>query len=158
MLQVITSKPDQLKTLLAQILFRPEGEVNGAEFPADLSISEIQTFLQIDDHVLEAWLEANGFRDPAAMAMAEAYGNPDELVDICDLPTLQRYAIDEALTPLLTHFQPGLLTWEIEDAYGMFGGEAKRLFRYTPLEELDFSEHMKWYANLQVLALEANED
>lgn len=156
MFQVITSKPEQLKTLLAQILFRPAVETDGAMFPADLSVSEIQTFLQIDDDVLTAWLEANGLRDPADNEVPELLG---DLWEVCNKPTLQRYAIDEMLTPLLTHFQPGLLTWEIEDDYDAEkGGKASRLFHYTPLEELDFKNHMDWYANLQQSYLASNEE
>jgi hypothetical protein len=155
MFQVITSKPKQLQALLEQILFRPDNETDGAEFTAVLSVSEIQTFLQIDDDVLIAWLDANKLRphedqDPIVNML-------DDVWEICDKLLLKRYAIGEALTPLLTHFQPGLLTWEIEDRYDREGGSTTRLFRYTPLEELDFDNHMDWYAQLQKEYQEANE-
>jgi hypothetical protein len=159
MLQVIVKTPEQLKTLIGQILFRPEDETDGSLFPAELAVSEIQTFLQINDDVLVEWLREKGLATEPEFEEETGDGVIGFLedLDLCEVEDLRRYVMDEGQTPLLTHFQPGLLTWEIEDHFDRMGGTTSRTFQFTPLAELDFDQHMQWYKQLQDSYKESNE-
>lgn len=159
MFQVIVQTPEQLKTLIGQILFRPVDETDGSMFPAELAVSEVQTFLQINDDVLSIWLREKGLEQDPEFEEEHVSGFEafDEIIDLCDIETLRRYVMDEEQTPLLTHFQPGLLTWEIEDHFDRMGGETSRTFQFTALAELDFDTHMQWYKQLQADAKESTD-
>lgn len=148
-MQVLVNTKDQMKTLLSQILFRPDDETDGSEFEAELTPSEVQTFLLINDDVLVAWLRANGIGPETDEDEELDLDEYLETLDVCDMETLKRYAIDEENTPLLSHFQPGLIVWEIEDQYDRTGGTTSRVFQFVPLADLSFDAHMEWYNQMQ---------
>lgn len=153
MLMVMVENRKQLKTLIGQILFRPDDETDGTMFEADLAVSEIQKFLQINDDVLIAWMRAKGLWPEGEDGPEEEHGMGfdafDEIIDVCDVEVLRRYVMDEDQTPLLTHFQPGLLAWQIEDHFDRMGGDTSRIFQYTTLAELSYDHHMTWYGQMQ---------
>lgn len=152
MLMVLVETRKQLKTLIGQILFRPEDETDGSMFPAELTVSEIQTFLQINDDVLTEWLRANDKLIEDDEDPLDLDDNSfEEVFDLCDIETLKEYALDHELSPLVSHFKPGLLYWDIEDHFdARSGGETSRTFQYTTLGELSFEHHMSWYNQMQV--------
>mgnify|MGYP003407536728 CR=1 FL=1 len=159
MLQVIVNTKEQMKTLLSQILFRPADETDGSEFEAELTPSEVQTFLLVNDDVLVAWMKANGLgpEDEDDEEFELDLDSDIDFLDVCDLETLKRYAIDEGNTPLLAYFQPGLVVWEIEDHYDRMGGDTSRVFQFIPLAELSFDAHMEWYNQMQKDFKESND-
>lgn len=150
MLMVLVENRAQLKTLIGQILFRPEDETDGSVFEAELSVSEIQKFLQVNDDVLIEWLQATG-KVPTDEEFAEIF-------EVCDTPTLKEYVLEHELSPLLSHFTPGLLYWEIEDHFdARDGATTSRTFQYTTLAELSFENHSAWYDQMQKDFKESND-
>lgn len=150
MLMVLVENRAQLKTLIGQILFRPEDETDGSVFEAELSVSEIQKFLQVNDDVLIDWMQATG--------KAPTDEEFEEIFEVCDVETLKDYALAHELSPLLSHFTPGLLYWEIEDHFDVReGATTSRTFQYTPLAELSFENHSAWYDQMQKDFKESNE-
>lgn len=161
MLMVLVENRAQLKTLIGQILFRPEDETDGSVFEAELSVSEIQKFLQVNDDVLLKWLRDTGkISDDEfdAEDFVSGFFALDESLDVCDIETLKEYVLEHELSPLLSHFTPGLLYWEIEDHFDTReGATTSRTFQYTTLAELSFENHSAWYDQMQKDFKESNE-